>query len=286
MSNYFTSFFTPNFKPYLKDLVKSVKKFGIKRTIIFSIRDLKKNYFYNKHYTTFQQKTGFGYWLWKPFFVKTALDKINFGDILFYVDAASLIIDNPKPLIDIAQTNESGIVAFDAWPLRNSQWTKRDAFINLNCDEDTYWSAKHVIATLFLIRKTDFTVNFINEWLAACENLQSLSDHPNISGKDNLPDFVSHRMDQSLLSILIRKYNIETYRNPSKWGNFLKMENFRIPGEHISSPYGLLPHINEYSSKPYINSPYATIMEFNRRVYQMKKLSLKQKIKQYFSNAC
>ena len=279
---FLVSFSTPDFKPYLDDLVKSAAKFGITNNIIFGINDLTDTDFYNKHYNTFQQKSGFGYWLWKPFLVKEALDKIDFNDIVFYVDAASLFIDDPQPLIEIAQKNKSDIVAFDAWPLRNSQWTKRDTFINMNCDDDNYWNAKHAIATLFLIKKTDFGINFVKEWLKECENINSLSDNPHILGKDNLPDFVSHRMDQSVLSILIKKHGIETYRNPSKWGNFLKSENFRIRGEHVSSPYALSPQINDYFEQSYLNSPYGTILEFNRRVYHPKKDSFKQRIKRFF----
>lgn len=287
MSVCLTSFSTPDYKPYLNKLIKSARKFGIKKTLIYGINDLTKAEFYRKHYTTFQQKTGFGYWLWKPFFVNKALSEIKYGDVLFYVDAASLFIADPGPLVNIALTNESGIVAFDAWPMQNRQWTKRDTFINMNCDDQRFWDAKHVIATLFLIRKTDFTVDFFSEWLKECENVQSLSDNPNVHEKENFSDFVSHRMDQSILSILIKKYAVETYRNPSKWGNFLKVKEVRMPEEHISSPYALPPYIYDYAEDAYLNSPYGTIMEFNRRVpHKTDKKSMKRiiglKIKNFF----
>lgn len=268
---YLNSFSTPDFRPYLKDMVRSAKRFGVRNCICYDLRDLHKSEFFSRHAETFSHKTGFGYWLWKPYFVNEALKKLKEGDILFYVDAASLFIDDPKPLIDIARTSESGIVTFDGWPLTNGQWTKRDAFINAGCDSPEYWNANKVIATVFLIRKTEFTSRFFAEWLSECEKFGSISDFPNVHGKPNQPDFVAHRMDQSILAILIKKYQIQTFRNPSKWGNFLKLEKFRVPGEHLTLSYLYEPVITTYHEEPYQNSVYGTIFEFNRRVNHPKK---------------
>jgi hypothetical protein len=268
---YLNSFATPDFWPYLKDMTKSARQYNLKNCLCYTLSDLQGTEFYKRNIVTFQHKTGFGFWLWKPFFVYTALKRLKEGDILFYVDAASLFINDPAPLIKLARENESGIVSFDGWPLTNGQWTKRDAFINANCDTEEYWSANKVIATVILFRKSDFTMRFCEEWLSECEKFSSISDVPNIHGMPNMPDFVAHRMDQSILAILVKKYQLETYRNPSKWGNFLKLEQFRVPGEHLTLSYLFDPKITDYSDKAYQNSPYGTIFEFNRKVNHPKR---------------
>jgi hypothetical protein len=42
---------------------------------------------------------------------------------------------------------------------------------------------------------------------------------PNICGQQNSLEFKDHRHDQSILSLLVKKYNIEIFRDPTQWGN-------------------------------------------------------------------
>jgi hypothetical protein len=36
-------------------------------------------------------------------------------------------------------------------------------------------------------------------------------------GEENM-DFITHRHDQSVLSLLLKKYGVDKYRDPSQWG--------------------------------------------------------------------
>jgi len=38
-------------------------------------------------------------------------------------------------------------------------------------------------------------------------------------GKPNYKEFIDHRHDQSIFSVLTKKYNLLAYRDPSQWGN-------------------------------------------------------------------
>jgi hypothetical protein len=38
-------------------------------------------------------------------------------------------------------------------------------------------------------------------------------------GKPNYKEFKDHRHDQSIFSVLTKKYNLLAYRDPSQWGN-------------------------------------------------------------------
>lgn len=259
------TFATKDFEPYRKDLIKSAEAYDINNFFSYDDKYLKNTSFFKSNHHIFKHKRGYGFWLWKPFLISESLKKIEFGDIILYVDSGSLIISDPSPLINICNANSSGIVAFDCRPLKNSQWTKRDTFINMSCDNDTFWNSYHVIATVILIKKNDFTISFINEWLECSKNFQSLSNEPNVHKKENLPEFIEHREDQSIFSILIKKYNIETYRNPSKWGDFMKIKEFREVNDEISSPYRIDKSITEYSHTPQENSNYGTIFKFNRK---------------------
>jgi hypothetical protein len=76
----------------------------------------------------------------------------------------------------------------------------------------------------------------------------------------NLQSFKDHRHDQSILSILAVKHNLEIFRDPSRWGNAHKMPEFREKGEFLES--------GDYADKIYYNSPYATLLDHYRRPEQ------------------
>ena len=162
---YLLSYSTKGFYNRHDELNQSAKKFGIKNHINFYDRDLFKTEFYIKNKIVLDNPKGAGFWLWKPYYINEALKQINDGDLLFYVDAASVFIDDPEAIFKIAGENEKGMILFDTRPLTNRQFCRRDAFINLGCDTEKYWNAWHVIATMFVIKKTAFAVSFISEWL-------------------------------------------------------------------------------------------------------------------------
>ena len=45
-----------------------------------------------KNLLSLGKKRGFGYWIWKPYLLKKIFDKINYGDIINYVDIGCHII--------------------------------------------------------------------------------------------------------------------------------------------------------------------------------------------------
>jgi hypothetical protein len=180
--------------------------------------------FFNKHKHIFDQKKGFGFFLWKPYVIHRALNHLNDGDILFYVDSGNSIINDLTPLFNYLLKDKNGIILFDnrdgsppgtIW--KNSQWTKYDCFKKMNCLEDKYVKGDQVNASYVLLQKNNFTCKFIEEFLQYSCDEQILTDLPNQYG-DNFPDFTWHRWDQSVLSLLAIKYNITIARDPSEWG--------------------------------------------------------------------
>jgi hypothetical protein len=258
------SFATKGFWSYQDELVQSAQQFGIEKSFTYRESDLIGSPFYQAYKHIFNQKRGFGFWLWKPYFILEALKSVPDGDIIVYVDAAALFIESPDPLIQICKNNKAGMVVFDLWPLTNGEWTKRKTFEVMECDNPTYWNASQVVGGLLVLRKSAKVISFIEEWLSFCTNIDILAPDEHDTGK-NLPGFQAHREDQSILAILVKKYDIETYRNPCRWGDFLKMPQFRNSNDYIGYPFNLKDTVNDYHIEFYMNSPYATIIEFNRK---------------------
>jgi uncharacterized protein YndB with AHSA1/START domain len=111
-------------------------------------------------------------------------------------------------------------------------------------------------ASFIILSKTERSVAFIREWLYYCGQGQLLTDHPNIYGLPNLPGFIAHRHDQSILTILANRAGIEGFRHPSQYGNHLKDVPYREPGEWTRFPYGY--------KGIYYNSPYKTLLNHHR----------------------
>ena len=187
-------------------------------------------WFYKKHADHFKCKRGFGYWIWKSFFINRELD-----DVFIYADSGNLVTGDLTPIFEICKNDPKGIVLFDnsdgspdnsVW--KNNMWTKGDCFDLMGLTDSKYVYGNQVNASYIAFRKTDFSVKFFDAYAKCCENINIISDLPNICS-GNHPEFRDHRHDQSILSLLAIKYNINIQRDPSQWGNS------RLTPE---SPYG------------------------------------------------
>jgi len=258
------SYATGKFLPLQKELHESASRQGITQHFAYNRDDLTQTAYYKANRSILDEPCGAGFWAWKPFFILETLAQLKEDDVLFYCDAGSLFLQDPTPLTEICQRHPQGLVLFDARPLTNRAFTKRDCFVRLGCDAPEFWDSTKVIATLLVVRKGAASLAFLAEWLHHCQDRAAITDDPSTSGLRELKGYRQHRWDQSILSVLAAKHQLETFRSPTKWGNFLKLPAFREAGEEIVSPYDLPPKITAYADQPQANSPYGTIFLINR----------------------
>jgi hypothetical protein len=171
----------------------------------YSPKDIDEN-FYNKNYNILIQKRGIGYWLWKPYILLKTLNNINYGDYIFYLDSGDIFIEEIASYMDIFLPHNDVILVPGSH--LQKKYTKRDCFVYMNCDEEKYWNFIQIEAGIILLKKTNFTIELISEWLHYCEDERILTDIENINKKQNFHDFIDHRHDQSILTNLANKYNI------------------------------------------------------------------------------
>ncbi len=74
---------------------------------------------------------------------------------------------------------------------------------------------------------TPWACALVAEWLESCRDRRVLTDEPNTCGLPNLPGFVDHRHDQSVLSLQAGRRNLELFRHPSQFGNHAKLPEYR-----------------------------------------------------------
>lgn len=176
-------------------------------TISLTPDDLKKE-FTDQVATILTIKRGLGLCVWKPYIILEAFKKMQEGDIIVYLDSADMIHPNIFPYLEhkLSETN----VLLVPSPNRNLQrnYTKRDCFVMMGCDNEQYWNALQIEAGFVAVKKCKQSEEIFNEWLYYCKNENIITDIDNICGLENLPNFVTHRHDQSIISNLAVKYNI------------------------------------------------------------------------------
>lgn len=195
-----------------KRLFNSAKKY-FDEIIAYDEKDIDIE-FYNANITIFKDRRGWGYWLWKPYFILKTLQQLSENDLCFYADATSVFISSPDILFDKCQTNE-GIVLFENAHFKNYQWTKGDCFYLMDLRSERYIYGKQVDAAFQIYKKNKRSLLFVNEYLKNCTNYNIISDTPN-EFCENHPDFKDHRHDQSVLSLLAIKHEVTLVKSPRR----------------------------------------------------------------------
>jgi len=168
---------------------------------------------------SFLKTKGYGNYFWKSIVINDALKRINEGDYLFYADSGSVFIRSIKPLINYLKEKNESILCFK-FPLIEKQWTKRDAFVLMNCDYPEYTETSQVLGGFILMKKNKTSVDFIKKFQEYCSDIRIISDNENQMEKPNYPEFVEHRHDQSILSLMVKKYKILTMNDITDYGIF------------------------------------------------------------------
>ena len=162
--------------------------------------------FREKNQYILEKSRGNGYWLWKPYFLyRTLTEKLNYGDYLIYSDAAIMYVDSALKLVNFL--NEKNVEMYThRLPHLERMYTKRDAFILMGVDSPFYAETGQFNAAFQIYRKSTFTEFFLKEYLYYAQDRRIITDDSNEMGEGNYPGFRDHRHDQSILSLLIKKY--------------------------------------------------------------------------------
>ena len=233
MKKILVSFANDRFYRSQQILVQSAKKYFNGHASFTP--DLLDDTFKEKNKHILSPGRGSGYWIWKPYIIRTVLNQLDDGDGVMYVDSGNLIINDPTVLFTIAKRDPRGVLLFenrdgnqsgDVW--KNSQWVKADCFNLMKCNADEYKNGNQVDGSYGVYVKTDFCMKFLDEYMGYCENAHIVTDEPNTTG-ENCADFKDHRHDQSILSLLAIKYKLAVAREPSEWGNLTIKSDAEYP---------------------------------------------------------
>ena len=187
------------------------------------------------HSNILRRRKGAGYWLWKPYIIlKTLLTKMNDGDMLIYHDAGSYFLKDAGPLFKLCMETKPNILAFHM-PYQESEYTKRDAFVLMGMDDPRVYKKGQTqrLANLIVVMKTCETIQFLMEYLAYTSDSRITTDDKNVMGLPNFPNFKGNRHDQTVFSLLSKKWGVLELRDPCNCGRNGFDKNYK----YASGPY-------------------------------------------------
>ena len=174
------------------------------------------------------KKRGYGFWFWKPYLIKKMMNNINDNDIIHYIDVGCHIIKNKNKkfneYLNFLIEEKNWILPFQYYFDENQRnnginyperqeykYTKSDLLKYFNftnskeiTDTPQFWAGN------ILIKKSKESKDFLSEWINIMYNNFHLVDD-SISKINNHKDFIENRHDQSVFSLLCKKYKLISF---------------------------------------------------------------------------
>lgn len=238
----------------------------------FGPDDIDKEY-KNKHKGIFSYERGNGLWLWKPYFINKVMSECEDGDVIFYADSGSFFVKKIDKLINSLRDNEK--IWVSDCPLLESCFTKVTCLEKMECNLDTVKYSNQIQATYLMIVCCDESRKFIKQWLNYCEDIELISPKGTLMvDKDRGNDFVVHREDQSILSLLCKKHGIIPHKDPSQRAKFPETffntrYSYKVPN-HPEDNYGTVLFLHKSPNVGFIACTKLVIKMFLSKVRYAK----------------
>jgi hypothetical protein len=225
MKIYLVSFGTTNYIQSLNRLKKeAIESNFFDEIVIYTENDIpgfmeRHNYFIQNCFK------GFGCWIWKSYAVFKALQKLEEGDIIMYLDAGCSINKEGKDrfneYINLCINSQFKNVSFQYKEYMENQYTKQDVINYYNLNENDC-SSGQLIGGIFMLQKCSFTQALIEKWMYDSWKYDLINDKIKI--KNDV--LISHRHDQSLFSCIRKQLGTHSIENESDLGGS-KLEEYK-----------------------------------------------------------
>ena len=180
---------------------------------LYTDEDLKNDLeFWTKHKDfIINNKRGYGYWLWKPYIIKKTMAQMKEGDILLYLDCGCELNELKKQNLNHFFNYVKTDYIIGTLAGLEKEWNKMDLLKYLNMENNYSLNINQRQAGTNMFLVCEKVINLVNEWyhIACIYNL--IDDSKSVS--KNFDCFKEHRHDQSIFSLLTKKYNIYSNKN-------------------------------------------------------------------------
>jgi hypothetical protein len=156
-----------------------------------------------------KNKTGFGYWKWKPNILLLELEKIKTGDVLIYLDGRFNYRGGSIEWLDEFIFNQEYDFALWDTGYRENLFSSESQINRVPNLEKRDLVSGQIAGGLIVLRKSAIVTKMLIEWKSLLEDDYLLFTneipHESIVGNEN----IQTRSDQSALSLLVKSYKRE-----------------------------------------------------------------------------
>ena len=189
---------------------------GFDAVVEYSKQDIDSD-FMSKHKSVFDLKRGAGYWLWKPYIIRDCMRKSDDGDVIFYSDSGASFVKNISPLLERVLESDTDVFGFRmAGNHKEKQYNKKETLEHFGMYTEDVLNSNQHMASFICVKNSDKSKMVIDDYLRTCENPKLLLD---VDGSvEQHEEFVEHRHDQAIWSLIVKKHNVMTLPPPCQWG--------------------------------------------------------------------
>jgi len=207
-SKYFITFANKNYMSTNR-IYEQAKDFGVFDKILQLNEENIPDYIKKHDNFIKANKPGFGLWIWKPKIIYDTLNKMELGDILVYCDSGTFVNKKGKERFNyyISQLDKHDMVVFSTSDKYKAQnFVKNDAIMYYYPDFNNQWIS-YCYAGVIIIKKTEKSVKFVEDWLGLCENYNFIDKSPSIKYRD-LSHYLGNDCDNGLFNLCLAKHKI------------------------------------------------------------------------------
>jgi hypothetical protein len=198
-----------NFYEAGKRLINEAKNLQVfDNTQLYSDADLKDDLIFWSQHKDFitNNKIGYGYWIWKSYIIKKTMNNMKDGDILLYADSGCTLRKDKKYMLELFQKVRKDKIIGGLTSYSDVRCTKQDLINHLGMENSEKIHTKQRAGGGIMFYVCDKTRNLVDLWYNTCCNYHMINDSK--SKEKNHISYMFHRHDQSVFSLLTKKYNL------------------------------------------------------------------------------
>ena len=183
------------------------------KTILYDDTYLKSQEDFWDTHSEFIEKNprGYGYWIWKPYIIKKTMEQLADGDILLYLDSGCEIDINKKNILKAFLEFIKSEYIIGSFVSREKLYNKMDLVVKLGMLHPSYMDKMQHQGGAILFKVCKKTRELVNEWYELACDYHLIDDTPSVCKE--IDGFQEHRHDQSIFSLLTKKYKIYSNKN-------------------------------------------------------------------------
>jgi hypothetical protein len=191
--------------------LSAIARGGVDRYVSYRPHHLDREFVKDNSYLLKHGRGG-GLWVWKPYIILHALSQAAEEDVIIYCDSDSVFVDTIGPMVDVCRELTDGVLGFEVSHTHlERHWTKRDAFVIMDCDRSEFRDTPQMRGGQIILVNRPASREFVRQWANLTCQARLVSDLPSVCDEAEHEDFIAHRHDQSLFSLLYKSHGYLGY---------------------------------------------------------------------------